>query len=355
MNGAFQLLEQRTPIPLQNMYPPYHNHMKGIVKNVPFPACSTRIPIEKAATDPDFEFNSVQVDQRKQENKWVLDIPVLIIGEKMTSDGRNALLQITVESDFHRSFPQSHKISLVDPTDDIFFHWTFSCTPFTYKSLSKQMKWSFPQTAGSAYQEHFKTFASLLQQCAKDTLLFPDRYRAIVVIQSESMATLIFREIVHNYRKIDLLTLDFIPSPFSDIKRDVTEFTKRVFAQNEKSQTELVHVLEKIATHQPSILLHSNGLFDPLPIHQPDEWIKARERLHKPPAQSMSEHIEKTKDFLLETEANESTDEAVLRKPFTLAVIQDEKATQRELIFTFCYTVYHVNLESWRWYPGVPD
>lgn len=107
------------------------------------------------------------------ESRWNIHIPMTIT-RYLASDGRKRvhsekrLIRLSVESDFEKPFPQSHKIVLMDPVDDIFFHWTLHLTPFTFKSMASRMNWTYPQMAGNAFTETFRRFASLVRQCGND-------------------------------------------------------------------------------------------------------------------------------------------------------------------------------------------
>lgn len=53
-------------------------------------------------------------------------------------------------------------------------------------------------------------------------------HATIQISPDNSLATLIFHETINDYRSVDVLSLDFIESPWSDIKRDIASFTADV-------------------------------------------------------------------------------------------------------------------------------
>jgi hypothetical protein len=342
MNGVHKLIPQSKPMPLQNLNPPKPIEvLESKVIYTSLPPFSTRVR-ETKLEDTLLEKQGIQDQLHEEPTKnFRMDIPALVVGRKVRYDGptkENALVRITIDS-FFEDYPQSHKISLFDPTEDVFFHWTFHCSPFTFKTLAKQMKWDLDT---KTLQNQFKEFGDVIKKCVNDIISLPDRFRATFAIYG-SIGTLTFTEIVNHYRKIDLISIDFVPSSFSDIKRDVTEFTAGILNEHEKSKTELVRVLEKVATLQPSLLLHSNGLFDSLETYQPDEWGRAQERLHYPIPKDTKEHVSRTKEFLKETENEETQKELVLVKTMCVKMVETGKEMEKELQFAFFYMVFNFN------------
>jgi hypothetical protein len=343
MDGVYKLIPQSRPMPLQNLdHPKPLPVLESKVIHTPLTPFSTRVTQSRVGN---IEFETPELEEQLPEEptkNFRMDIPALIVGRKVRSDGptkENALVRISIDSLFEM-YPQSHKLTLFDPKEDVFFHWTFHCSPFTFKTLAKQMKWNLDS---KSLQNQFKEFGNIIKKCVNDIIALPDRFRATFAIYG-NIGTLTFTEIVNHYRKIDLISIDFVPSAFSDIKRDVTEFTTGVMSEHEKSKTELVRVLEKVATLQPSLLLHSNGLFDSLETYQPDEWVKAQERLHYPISKDTKEHIGRTKEFLKETETEETQSELVLVKSMRVKIVETGKEEiEKELQFAFFYMVYTPN------------
>lgn len=156
------------------------NALNGRPIHVKLPEFSTRLSKDKVQ-DQDEETDGIRAPfelqlPKSNEERWNIHIPMTITRLSIDSEGSNRistekrLIRLSVESDFDRPFPQSHKIVLMDPVEDIFFHWSLHLTPFTFKSLMTQQKWKFPQMAGNGFTETFRRFAALIRQCGNDVL-----------------------------------------------------------------------------------------------------------------------------------------------------------------------------------------
>jgi hypothetical protein len=178
------------------------------------------------------------------DTRWTAHIPITIrrwlnVNGKRRNVCETRLIRIAIESDFDRPFPQSHRFSLMDPLDDIFFHWTLNLTPFTYKSLAMQMKWVYPDNDKDAFKDTFRQFAALIQQCANNVLKNQTTYErfhstnlrhsaTMQINADDALATVTFQETINGYRTVDIISLDFIESPWSAVEHDVRNFTKEV-------------------------------------------------------------------------------------------------------------------------------
>lgn len=163
---------------------------------------------------------------------WKIDIPITVTGfskdkNERVEELRTVRLQITSELD--KPYPQSHQIVIMDIVEDIFFHWTFNCNPFTFKSLAKRMNWILPQVAGDQFYETFKRFGYLIRECSKNVAMDPARYSAqFCVSPDKEIGTLLFNEIINEYRCVELISIDFIPTEWDKIKHDVLQYTGSV-------------------------------------------------------------------------------------------------------------------------------
>ena len=253
MNPSFKLFSNSKYNPIESLYAPekinvlkskpVHVKMEGLGR--------ASSPLSKSKT-ADNDYGEVNIESNfiyseNIESKWSIHIPIKIKQWQLDGKGKHVhleetrLIRFSVESDFDRPFPQSHKIVLMDPVDDIFFHWTFNLTPFTFQSMAQQMKWKFPPQAGDGFKETFRRFAALIQQCGNDivrnpsryshhssTFLFLSHYATINIIPNQSLATLVFGQCVNGYRNIDFLALDFIESCWTDVKKDLSNFSKDI-------------------------------------------------------------------------------------------------------------------------------
>ena len=240
MNPSFKVFSNSKYNPVESLYAPAKiNVLKSAPLHVKMPGFSSRAEKEDGRVrdedDGDKDDQDYYVDiPTNIESKWNAHIPVKIkrwevVKGKHKHVEETRLIRLSVESDFDRPFPQSHKIVLMDPVDDIFFHWTLNLTTFTFKSMAEQMKWKFNPQAGDGFKETFRRFAALIQQCGNDIVRQPSsHYATIHIIPNDSLATLVFGQSVNGYRNVDLLALDFIESTWTDIKRDISEFSKDI-------------------------------------------------------------------------------------------------------------------------------
>lgn len=167
-------------------------------------------------------------------SKWNIQIPCKVqfwlkVDGKLLGREETRSIRLSVESDFDKPFPQSHKITISDQVSDLFFHYTCNLTPFTFQSLAVEQKWKFPQMAGDAFDETFRRFSYLVQQCGNGVARNPASRGAILRINEETkIATLNFHEIINGYRSIDLLSLDLIESPWQSVKDDIATFSSEL-------------------------------------------------------------------------------------------------------------------------------
>lgn len=168
--------------------------------------------------------NFIDITQAKSfsstdySNSWAKDIPCAIQTSPDSDEITQVSLRIVVDSNMNCPFPQSHRVMISCPLDDIFFHWTYLCTPFSYKSLVKRMDWTMAQTAGDAVDSSFRNFGHVLMSCAIQSARYPDTMKVKLILDREnSVAQLAFTEVVQSYRKIQLLVLDFVPSEYFTI------------------------------------------------------------------------------------------------------------------------------------------
>ena len=75
----------------------------------------------------------------------------------------------------------------------------------------------------------------------------------------ENIATLSFFEIKNNYRIIDLLSFELTPTPWKQVIEEVKHDIYRMKDYNSKLKISLIHVMDIVSKHQPSLLLSSGN------------------------------------------------------------------------------------------------
>lgn len=234
MNAAYQLLKPKEVNPIQSVYPPKPVDVysgKVLSTDLPNKFATLILDDQKLASQPD-EFELPHEVAEMHDSNWKLDIPITVQGYETSSKSQEQnqkLVRFHISSELDKPYPQSHKIILMDVIEDIFFNWTFNLTPFTYKSMMKRMKWSLPETAGDQVIETFKRFGYVIRECIRNVSIDPTRYIAkLMVSPDKAIATLLFYEIVNDYRCIELISIDFLPTAWSLIKNHVIRFTGNV-------------------------------------------------------------------------------------------------------------------------------
>jgi hypothetical protein len=171
---------------------------------------------EATIIDDNIGFESNQVKERNNldyTHSWGKDIPCLMRESPIAEAYEHVNLRIIVESNLDGPFPKSHRVMITCPLDDIFFHWTFLCSPFSFQTLVRKMGWEMGNDAGDPTDGLFDRFGYIVNNCASQCSRFPDRAKARLTLDHENeVAQLVFTEIVQNYRKIELLVLEFAPS-----------------------------------------------------------------------------------------------------------------------------------------------
>jgi hypothetical protein len=106
---------------------------------------------------------------------WTRDFPA-ILQEAPVDDAtpcpRRVTLRVILENNLARPFPQSHRIIITCPTEDIFFHWVFECTPFSFKTLVQTLKWDLTP---SELEAEFVGFGDTLKKCISQCSAQSDR------------------------------------------------------------------------------------------------------------------------------------------------------------------------------------
>jgi hypothetical protein len=184
MNAAFDLLPVSDYAPIQSLNAPKNKTLQSTPIYGILPSFSVRSSQKTEGFDVDFPDELEVAPAQSLESKWNAHLNIKL-KSWIKQDGKQVgredtrSIRLSLQSDFDRPFPQSHKIVLMDPIDDIFFHcisWIFDClgtlnlNPFTYQSFAKQMKWK------ADYKETFRGFALLIQKCANNVIHHPLQY-----------------------------------------------------------------------------------------------------------------------------------------------------------------------------------
>ncbi|KAJ3332510.1 hypothetical protein HDU76_014011 [Blyttiomyces sp. JEL0837] len=131
-------------------------------------------------------------------------------------------------------------------------------------TLVNRHGWSLPEVAGDPVAEAFAGFGDLVKDRIRECLMDPRRFQAHLSIhQPDHSISLTFQETVSTYRRITLLTLDFQPSPWSQIITDIRLDHERTQLHYSLLKSALVQSLEIVGRKHPAILV-SGGVPDPL-------------------------------------------------------------------------------------------
>ncbi|KAL2916031.1 hypothetical protein HK105_204455 [Polyrhizophydium stewartii] len=280
------------------------------------------------------------------------------------SAGRGVSLRMMVYPLTAKPFPQCHKLVLTCPSEDAFFHWTFLCTPFSFATLAREMRWDLPQMAGDAMAATFESFGRTVRDRVRE---FTARLH---VGSAEDGAVLTFSEIVCGYRTVDLLSLSFRPSDWADVQQDVRVDFGRMKAYHDRLKSTLVQVMDTVARYQPGLLLAANLGPEVAPTVQPRRWSdtvnhllprsihidpssaspssqnawnelgEAADASRRPRIMTPQERLLRKKAFVLTTMPDQYTSEAVFSKTVFVRVMTPEmqyesESYTRRLTFTF--------------------
>lgn len=116
-----------------------------------------------------------QVLNTDYTRQWSKNIKITVDMAQLPTRGLTQIVQpptsstmairLAIESNVNRPFPKAHSIVLTS-YDDVFFHWKFECTPFSFSTLVTRMGWELPQTAGDPMEEAFEKFGYMVKGIA---------------------------------------------------------------------------------------------------------------------------------------------------------------------------------------------
>ncbi|KAJ3109901.1 hypothetical protein HDU96_007065, partial [Phlyctochytrium bullatum] len=337
-----------------------------------------------------FEAASMVGGARLPQDEWIKDITATLRSPSRSTTSTYRL-RICVFSPNPRSTTlRRHKVVVKAPAEDAFFHWTHRCNPFSFRSMVKRFGWVVPglevdadeggnakwwrrrrkekgeqgERGGQVVDESdeswkrlereeaqrrerdlaldraFEGFGDVIKDRVRECLLDPKRYVAIVEVLSPGNAmTLTFQEVVNSYRNVDLLTLEFEPSPWKQVVADLRHDFGRMQVHHSLLKSALIQALDTVARRNPALLL-TGGVPDPRQPSQPKPWkelvsdllppngkdSKATSRAMKPPALGGDEFLTdeevvlRKKMFVLLTSPRDENVEVVYIKSIPVTV-----------------------------------
>ncbi|KAH6571255.1 hypothetical protein BASA60_007263 [Batrachochytrium salamandrivorans] len=150
----------------------------------------------------------------------------------LASTRRRVQLCIIVYPISGESFPQCHQIVLTSPEESLFFHWTYRCTPFSFMTLVRQMQWDRSQSADDVTALNFEAFGEFIRNRVNECVEDPTRFQAVIKVDRlQKVASLEFTELVHSYRRVDQVILEFTPSTWPEITQDIKSGYIRIKAR----------------------------------------------------------------------------------------------------------------------------
>ncbi|KAI9320324.1 hypothetical protein DFJ73DRAFT_967228 [Zopfochytrium polystomum] len=203
--------------------------------------------------------------------------------------------------------PLRYTLCLKAPLEDAFFHWTFSCHAYSVRTAAARMGWDDRWWCAAAAGEGegggrrrgggadaaaaVREFVEVVKDVVRLCLNEPNRFVVAVERQDrDESASLRVWEIVKGYRKVSILDLEFAPSPWSDVTRDIREDFVRTQAHYKQLRSALVESLSVVMRKHPSLLL-TGGVPDPLQPTVTRPWAQLVQDLLPPSPQKTAEAV----------------------------------------------------------------
>ncbi|KAJ3299469.1 hypothetical protein HK104_008825 [Borealophlyctis nickersoniae] len=178
------------------------------------------------------------------------------------------------------TFPHhAYRLVLTLPQQGILSRWECNVTPFSFQTVAKRAGWDTDEKGqrvkDGVLEGLYTRFAAVVKERVCACVGQPERFTSSIVIRKSSpkttsattavtvdtsatttppVAILTFSEMVQNYRRVELLTLDFSPVVWGDMVDEVRGEFARMEAHYTLSKTALIQSLELVARHQPSLL-----------------------------------------------------------------------------------------------------
>ena len=131
--------------------------------------------IPRHASNPSFLSIDEYAADPHAQSTWVRDFPALWITNQARNEGKAITIRMIVHPLSTGAFPQSHKIILTSPHFDLFFHWTYDCNPFTFRSLVKDMKWDIAHDEVLC-SKTFDSFGETMRERVMECISMPSRF-----------------------------------------------------------------------------------------------------------------------------------------------------------------------------------
>ncbi|ORY41231.1 hypothetical protein BCR33DRAFT_718891 [Rhizoclosmatium globosum] len=273
-----------------------------------------------SATPPNYSNRYIQIPKiqswsnSETEETWIKDI----IAEKTSTT------QITLKA----------------PLQDAFFHWTFLCHPFNFRTMVKNMGWKIPSDtkdedgATDPMTRAFEGFGKVLKDRVRQCLQDPQRFKMTLEV----------------FEPHDLLILNFIEIsrvcsfPWSEVVSDIRVDYERTRAHYSNVHNALVQSLDIVSKYHPTLLL-TGGVPDPLQPEQVSPWKDLVQDLLQPTSAegrilSSDEKMMRTKMFVLLTLPKDETLESVFTKTMTIPIQGYHGASNHHEDFRITFTFY---------------
>ncbi|TPX54527.1 hypothetical protein SeMB42_g00215 [Synchytrium endobioticum] len=152
------------------------------------------------------------------------------------------------------SFPQCHRVVLSLPLDNILELWQFQCDPFTFRTLVNEHSWEL--SSPREKEVVFEDFGGFLMRRIHDCVTNDARFVATLTIDPGcNNACLAFEEIVHGYRTVSLLNINFRPVPWDAVVKDISQEYARLKDIQSAIKSVLVEGLDLTSKQAPQVML----------------------------------------------------------------------------------------------------
>ncbi|KAJ3381760.1 hypothetical protein HDU84_004868 [Entophlyctis sp. JEL0112] len=255
-------------------------------------------------------------------SEWIKDFSCRMKSRK-SGQKDDFPLRITIhsiEENAASNYPRCHRITLKSPFHDAFFHWTFLCHRFNFRTMARNLGWNIPDE--NSFIRAFESFGDMVRDRVRECLQNPQSFQAeIEVFDPDDLLVLTFYEFVSGYRKVTLLSLEFVPSPWSEVVADVRSDYERTRAHYSNIHNALVQSLNIVSKLQPALLL-SGGVPDLLKPDQVTSWKELVRDLLEENGKHITaeEKIMRKKMFVLLTSVSGDTLEEISSKSMKLKI-----------------------------------
>ena len=129
---------------------------------------------------PAFGMKENSRDKATTENKmgfWTRKVNAQLFNSPLdftSASGTPIYLQFSIISEFNCPLPlRSHRITISRPDEDIFFHWVYECTYFSFQTLQAEMRWTL--LGEDANDAAFSQFGDMMKEYISNCAIYPDR------------------------------------------------------------------------------------------------------------------------------------------------------------------------------------